>query len=761
MTESRFQATGVVPKTTTRFRLNPVMCAALMAAGVGVGVDARAQAAPAPALAASAAKGSGASASDQVDTQSVVITANKRSERQREVAGTVSVVQGSDLENRGAQDQEDFFKLLPGVQFNKGDADRALPTIRGVGTVQAAGNLSVQQATTGIYIEDVPFTDPHAFVATADLAPFDLERVEVLQGPQGALYGSASLGGAIRYVLMKPDLKSLEGSVLTSVDGVSHGGLGYSAYGMLNVPLSDDVAGIRMVAFDRHDSGYIRNLGTGRSEANVLNQDGGRIIGLIKPDRDLKVTATLLTQLTRIDDGGAVSPDPTRLDIDTPTASPRDTRYTLADVQVDWDLGGRSLSSTTAFINKRSDGRTDATRLVGNIGAAAVDPSLPALSPVSGPNDANSHSFSQEFRLSSTGDGPFSYLGGLFYQHSTYGAFIDWSAPGGAAAWGAEGALLPNDTLLLETDRSTSSETAAFADLQYRFQNGIAVDAGGRYFRNHETFDSVANFFGTSTADVAKRESGFTPKLSVKYVFAPDQVLYGLVSKGYRVGGANLAPSATVPTYAPDSLWNYETGLRLAAAKDLHFDFSLYDIDWKNAQVNSRDATGFNVIRNVGQARVKGVEANAQYQATRALSLVAAVAYTDARTTTDFTGANTTLVPSGTMLPGTAKFQSSLQANLDFQGPAGSFGRFNLTHSFVGPRRLAIDSPGMAAAYQLLDSRVTFSVDHWELGLFMNNIFDKLGVTGAQVNAGFGNPSYTDYYLTKPRTTGITLRYDL
>ncbi len=758
MTDSSLHMVSLVLRTTSRFRLDPIAIATILATCIVA--PARAQA-PVPQSAASSAAASKASDSDTVQLQSVVITANKRSERQREVAGTVSVVQGSELESRGAKDEEDIFKLLPGVQFNKGDADRALPTIRGVGTVQAAGNLSLQQATTGIYIEDVPFTDPHAFVATADLSPFDLERVEVLQGPQGALYGSASLGGAVRYVLMKPDLKSTEGSLLTSFNGVSHGGLGYSTYGMLNIPLSTDVAGLRMVAFDRHDSGYIRNLGTGRSEANVLNQDGGRIIGAFKPDRNVKVTATLLTQRTRIDDGGAVSPDPRQLEIDTPTASPRDTRYTLGNVQVDWDLGGNSLSSNTGLIAKRANARTDETRLLSGIGAAAIDPGLPALSPIFGPVDVKSKSFSQELRFSSTGDRQFSYLAGLFYQHSNYNGYTDWSSPGGAAAWGAAGALLPNDTLLLETDRSTSSESAAFADLQYRFLNGVAVDAGGRYFRNRETFNSVANFFGTTTADVAKRESGFTPKVSVKYVFAPDEVLYALVSKGYRVGGANLAPSTTNPTYAPDSLWNFETGIRLAPAKDLHVELSIYDIDWKDAQVNSRDATGFNVIRNVGQARVKGAEASAQYQLTRALGLVAGVAYTDARTSSDFTGENKTLVPSGTMLPGTAKFQSSLQANLDFPGPAGSFGRFNVTHTFVGPRRLAIDSPGVAAGYQLLDSRVTFSVDHWELGLFMNNIFDKLGVTGAQVNAGLGNPSYTDYYLTKPRTTGVTIRYDL
>lgn len=165
----------------------------------------------------------------------VVITAGKRRERQRDVAGTVSALQGGQLEQRGAQDQEDVFKLAPGVQLNKGDPDRALPTMRGVGTVTSTSALATQQGTTGLYIEDVPFTDPWAFVGSADLAPFDLERVEVLRGPQGALYGSASLGGAVAYVLNKPNPKATEFSVLGTVNSTSSGGPGYSIYSMANL----------------------------------------------------------------------------------------------------------------------------------------------------------------------------------------------------------------------------------------------------------------------------------------------------------------------------------------------------------------------------------------------------------------------------------------------------------------------------------------------------------------------------------------------
>ena len=142
------------------------------------------------------------------DLQTVIVSSGKRNQAQRDVAGSISAIQGGALEAAGALDQEDILKMVPGVQVNKGNPNQSLPTIRGVGTVTNSGALSLQQGTTGIYIQDIPFTDPSAFIATADLSPFDLERVEVLRGPQGALYGSASLGGAIRYLVNKPNLNT-------------------------------------------------------------------------------------------------------------------------------------------------------------------------------------------------------------------------------------------------------------------------------------------------------------------------------------------------------------------------------------------------------------------------------------------------------------------------------------------------------------------------------------------------------------------------
>lgn len=194
--------------------------------------------------------------------------------------------------------------------MNKGDPGRNVPAIRGIGTNANTLTLGFQQSTTGIYIEDVPMTDPFAFMNAADVAPFDLERVEVLRGPQGALYGSSSLGGAVRYLLAKPELQAQAFSVLASGSRVVGGGTDHAIYLMGNQPLAKGVAGVRVMAFDRVDAGWIKNLGTQAERANRSHTSGARLSGLAKPNKSLTISANVMHQRNQLDDTMAVAPDP-------------------------------------------------------------------------------------------------------------------------------------------------------------------------------------------------------------------------------------------------------------------------------------------------------------------------------------------------------------------------------------------------------------------------------------------------------------------
>ncbi|MDH0868281.1 TonB-dependent receptor, partial [Mitsuaria sp. GD03876] len=697
-------------------------------------------------------------------------TSSKRRQKQAEVAGTVSVVSGADLESRGARDQEDVFKLTPGVQANKGDPNQAVPTIRGIGTASNGTLLGIQQATTGFYIEEVPFTDPFGFVSGADLSPFDLKQIEVLRGPQGALFGSASLGGAVSYLLNRPDLKRTEFAAVGSVERLADGGTGHAVSTMLNMPIQKDVAALRVVAFDRRDPGYLTNLGTGKTEANELHQHGGRILASLRPTSSLLLTGMALTQRTVAEDTFAVSPDPSRRTTDAKGAAPRSSQFDLGTLRVEWTLpNGLELTSNTAYLDKQGEAVADATRAYSKLGSyfgpalgVGALPDLPSVRSRS-PETRRSRATSQELRLATTGDTGLQGLVGVFYQRTRFSDHAVNVAPGGAALWGPLGpALLPDDVLASVDVAARTTERAVFAEGEYHFNPAWSATIGGRYYRTALDYDARTLFMGSpSDAATGLSESGFTPKVSLKYRFGP-HMAYLLASKGYRFGGVNANPPV-LSRYKSDSLWNYEAGVRLVPARGLNLSLTAFLLDWKDAQVSATLPGTIPLVgvANVGQAKSVGVESALTWQVTRQLDLSATAAYIDAHTTETYVNGGGATVPSGARLPGTARFQSTLQGSYAFDGPADTAGRFSVAHSFTGRRVFEIEGTTTAPGFSQTDLRLALSRGPWELTLSVNNLFDKHGVNGAATFSLPGVTSYTDYYLIRPRGVGLSLRYDL
>lgn len=701
-----------------------------------------------------------ASASQDKLLPTVVITVNKRRQSRQEVAGTITSLSGASLEADGIKDAEAALRRTPGVQTNKGDPGQSLPTIRGIGTVSSRNGLGVQQATTGVYIEDVPFTDPISSSLVPDMAPFDLEGIDILRGPQGALYGSSSLGGALRYTTNKPDLKRTAFSALLDVGQVAGAGNSHSEYVMANLPLAKDTAGLRVVLFDRQESGYIDNLGTGVRNANELHQRGGRIVGVFKPTEGLKVTGLFLTEKTRTEDGFAISPDRSKLAYSSPTPSRRNDKFDLGNIKVELDLSGYTLTSSTAVMTKDLRPVSDATISFGDIGTVIE---LPALPVVYGPTLLHSRTVSQELRLASPVDAKLNYVVGAFYQRfkDTYDQRL--TAPGGAKLLGDD--LVPGDLLYTEYDTDVATEKAVFADAEYRFSDDLSVGLGGRYYRNSiystvETHLLDAAFGAYPVAILPNKESGFTPKINVKYRLSPGNVWYASAAKGYRFGGINYGSEAR---YKSDSLWSYETGLHASPAKGLSLDAAAYLVKWSDAQVNAQVGAGalsINGIANVGKATIKGLELSALWRPSSDFSFNLAGAWIDGQTATDFTASSGVVVPSGTRLPGTARLQTSLEGSYYFEGPADSSGRFSLSHSFMGRRTTNLDKAGELAGYSQIDARLSLSWKQWELTAYGTNLANGHGLSGGTATTSLAGAPYNLYYPIKPRTIGLSLRFD-
>jgi iron complex outermembrane receptor protein len=700
----------------------------------------------APAQQPQSASASEDEASKKLDA--VVITASKRPERQREVAGTVSVLDGKALEARGARDQEDTLKLTPGVQFNKGDVGSNTITIRGIGTSTTNEGSGAQQGPTGQYLEDVPMASPQGKGTVYDPLTWDLDRVEVLRGPQGVLFGSGSLGGAVRYLFNKPNLSAFEASLKGEYAKVSEGDGAFSLYGMINAPLQEGTFGLRAVAYDRRDPGYIDNLGTRHTDANDLKQRGGRLLMTAKPMSTLTATLVASSQKTEQGDTFSVSPDPTKLVHTAPNDSTRTTTTDFYSLTVDYDLGGHTLTSITGHWRNKGNNLIDDTELFASVG-------LP-LPQVYRPQTSNQKATSQELRIASNPGGSFSYVAGLFYQASkgnSNGKQIDPSGAFGIT------------TLVDLTGKGDGTEKALFADTEYRLGGGWSVGAGGRYYRTTTEATTTGTQFGApaNVGPLESSDSGFLPRLSAKYRFG-DNMWYALASKGYRYGGRNGPP--TNDEYKSDSLWSYETGVRLNPTAGMQLDLSAFLLDWKDAQFTFFERIGSipnSRIGNVGKARSTGLEAALRYRFNAMFDVAASLAYIDAQTRAAVTipsgGPTSIVVPAGASLPGTPDFQGALQANLRFAGPFESRARANATYTYVGDRVMFLGGNKPADAFGTLDLGLQFVRDNWTVAAALTNVTDERGVlsiTGAPAGVG----AFAQYFLQRPRTLSMSLRYD-
>ena len=743
------------PRTNHRFVRN----CSVLAASAAFGLPASAQTAPAadaasaPAPAASAAAAVPKTAAVD-DIQRVEVTAGKRKQLQSEVAGTVTAISGAKLEQLGTVDAEDLFKLSPGVQFSKDNADGAMISIRGIGTNTVSDNVVFGQSPTGIYIEDVPVTDPYVYISTPDVVPFDLERVEVLRGPQGALYGSASLGGAVRYLYARPDLRQDAFSVLTGMSSVSHGGTGYNVDTMANVVLSKDVAGLRMVVTKRKDPGYIDNVETGKKDINANDAESARVILALKPTRDLDIAASYSTQQSKQGGDGGVNQSPDELTLSAPTDARILSKFSLSSVQANWEVAGLRVTSLTGYTTKTRNQDNDLSYLLVPDFTIYGGTPYPQVDRALNFERRDSHSFTQEVRLASANPGALNWLVGAFHQRAEFFRSELVTLPGAD-----DPVNLPDDVYFETARKGVATENSIFADLDWKVTPQWSLGAGARYFRTKVDFQR--SNFGAPYDEFDSKENGTTPKFSTRYQFTPEVSAYATASRGYRYGGINTIGSLP---YKSDSLWNYETGLRLQPAKEISLDLSVFTLDWKNIQMSTTNTDGFVIITNAAKATSSGFEATLGWRPAQDFSLNGSLALTDARLRASFDSANGRTVDSGTMLPGVAKVQSTLDATYRFAGPFQTSAAFTTVLQYVGKRNAQIDADLVLPSYVTADLRLAFGWSTWELTGFVQNLADRRGQSSAQVNySTYQNPgavNYTEWYPIKPRTIGVSLRYD-
>lgn len=723
--------------------------------------------ASAPAWAQDAAPASGDPAKT-LDT--IVVTAGKLKESVREIAGSVSAVTDQQLQDIGAQSLADYIQRTPGVVFNNYQPGVSHVVMRGIAT--SSGNVQ-GQPTTGYFLNEVPLTEPGWTIAIPDIDAFDLNRVEVLRGPQGTLFGSASMGGAINYVANVADSSGFDAAAEATVSQTKNADVGYSAKAMVNLPIKEDLLAVRAVAQYRDAPGFLDNIGTGKKGSNSSTVEGGRLSVVLTPSEGTTLTWLSLLQNTDSDDNSY------RIvglgDLERKTALPEftNTKVAVQSLRLDQDLGVADLTALLSYQKKQQDWRFDYTPVRG---AYNADLGLNLTAPLYIASGGESRGKSIELRLSSKPGGRIDWLVGGMYFDSDKSLYETLGAQGAAGAFDRSPLYGPGSGAVIAPDgeifngfgtRLSGSEAALFGEASLHLNEQWKLTVGGRLFRNKVRTTTTQEGFSTYpgapiVSTQQTEEDGFNPKVSLTWQATDDVMVYGLVSEGFRFGEPNTAGLSTYPVPSgskSDSLINYELGTRTRwAGGRLLLDATLFYVDWKDIQLRLQTPDFFNYASNGGKAYSRGVELSATWRPVDAFDWQASATWQHARLDEDLLILYYGTAPAGSQLPGSADWTVSNLLTYHFDARFDP--TLSLSHQYVGGGISDLNSavpgvtPNRQGNYNLFDLRYRMTFGTTDVTLFGSNLTDKRGITRSVTETnGIGEG------LVRPRTYGVTVHW--
>ncbi|RYD43941.1 MAG: TonB-dependent receptor [Sphingomonadales bacterium] len=701
----------------------------------------------------------------ETDDSEIVVTATKREQSVRDVSGSVAAVSEATLQKLNAQSLSDYITRVPGVVFNDYQPGVSEVVIRGVAS---STYHEANQATTGYYLNQVPLIEPGFPLVIPDIDSFDISRVEVLRGPQGTLFGSSSLGGAVNYVVNEADPSGFDAGFEGSVSTTKRAGeASYAVKAMVNVPVVTDKLAIRLVALQRVDAGYLNNTLLGEKGSNDLRVRGLRGLIVFTPTETTRISALSLYQEYDLDDQTYVLFGPPKtFDRATNVAEFQDTQIMLHSLKLEQDLGFATLTAIGSYTEKKANLAFDNSIFGGN------DPrtNTPALAS----SDGKSKTEYGELRLASPDDGRFRWLIGANYtrlrSNNTDGTFIEGigdyiDANPGQFGGQSGDTLAPGDLSERTISSNRVTEKAVFGEASFDIVDQLTLTVGGRLFeyRTRPRLQYLPNAnlippFDFSPA--TSKDSDFIPKVSLTWKPSDDVMVYGLYSEGFRIGGANVFSLATpgLPlTFDSDTTKNFEIGTRFDLIdRTLTVDVTAYHIDWDNIQARLFTPGDFRAYTvNGGGADIDGVEISLTLRPTRNLSFASNISYNDARLST--------LLPDsfapgggyakGTQLPGASDWILSNSIDLSF-ADASLKPRFNLSHRYMSAAPVAFGAALEKGDFHLIDLNASVTVsDRIDLSLFAKNLFNQYAI----LNAPFSFAGS----VARPRTIGASVRFSL
>jgi iron complex outermembrane recepter protein len=730
--------------------------------------------------------GDTSSASEQDQDRVIVVTATRRETDLQDTALSISAISGRELEARGIDSVAKAISTVPGVSLLNDQPGRADITIRGVNTSSSSISQAdvIVNSTTAVYLNQLPVTSTVS--KTPDFRFVDMERVEVLRGPQGTLYGQSAMGGVVRYITNTPDSGGIAGGGSTYLSTTDMGGTNFGADAYLNIPVTDELA-VRFVGYAYDNSGFIDAVGIeNRKNSNDENTYGARAALRWQPSDRVTLDLNYLYHEVTLGNLQAISSTYTPTGVSADNGRPQNFRQASTDrfvaqhlqptllrshvfngeVLVEFD----SFSANLILGRKTNDtsNEFEAAELTGGTESYFNNTTL-----------SDTHSNTAEFRLvSEYDDSLIDWLAGVYYEKAggTIGTL--------AVVSGAPRVFIPGVFVLNPGNRVIDSgrqldyeELAFYGEVGVNFSSALRFTAGYRYSdvqNNYRwtyaqgTFDAALGRTALLAVNQVAQEKVDTFRFNLEYKASEDLLVYGQASSGFRPGGFNPG-NAFGPTpipdfdYQSDSLWNYEIGVRSRFDGIGDLNVVGYHIDWSDIQLPSTQlvAPFYSATLNAGSARIWGLEVEATVRPAEGLDLTVAYAYTDAELTSiaaPIPGLGSPPGRVGEQLPGTAK--NMFTGIASWTKPIGSASlSANLIYRHVGSRTSSLGDPTRAPAYDTLDARVAVSMNNGLTAtLFAENLTNEAGILRIIQGAPFQTGDrFTYLNVIRPRTVGLRL----